>query len=119
MELFYNGLVAVNADRRLRVALIPLRWAGNMTRSCPSCLRFVDWRENVTLLMSSPKNGFFYVSTQHGKLIMAEADPSSDWASRIDMARSAGALNDAKYWLKGQPGQFTHRVARCNTIGSR
>jgi len=42
---------------------------------------------------------------------MSEADPSSELASRIDMAPVGPVpLNDAKYGLKEQPGQFNSPV---------
>jgi len=59
------------------------------------------------VVMSSPKNGFFYVLDAHTGKLINEPKPivPVNWASRIDMGTGRPVpLDNAKYWLKGPQG---------------
>jgi PQQ-dependent dehydrogenase (methanol/ethanol family) len=109
-ELFTCAIVAVNADTGAYV------WHYSTTPGD-------GWNYDATMpvvladlpiggatrhvVMTAPKNGFFYVfDARTGKLVN-EPKPivPVNWASRIDMASGRPVpLDDAKYWLKGAAG---------------
>jgi PQQ-dependent dehydrogenase (methanol/ethanol family) len=109
-ELFTCAIVAVNADTGAYV------WHYSTTPGD-------GWNYDATMpvvladlpvggatrhvVMTAPKNGFFYVlDARTGKLVN-EPKPiiPVNWASRIDMVSGRPVpRDDAKYWLKGEKG---------------
>jgi PQQ-dependent dehydrogenase (methanol/ethanol family) len=109
-ELFTCAIVAVNADTGAYV------WHYSTTPGD-------GWNYDATMpvvladlpiggatrhvVMTAPKNGFFYVLDARTGKLANEPKPivPVNWASRIDMASGRPVpLDDAKYWLKGTNG---------------
>jgi quinohemoprotein ethanol dehydrogenase len=109
-ELFTNAIVAVNADTGAYVWHYSTTpgdgW--NYDATMPSVLADLSIGGKTRhIVMTAPKNGFFYVlDARTGKLVN-EPKPiiPVNWASRIDMASGRPVpLDEAKYWLNGAKG---------------
>jgi quinohemoprotein ethanol dehydrogenase len=109
-ELFTCAIVAVNADTGAYVWHYSTTpgdgW--NYDATMPVVLADLPiGGMNRHVVMTAPKNGFFYaLDARTGKLVN-EPKPiiPVNWASRIDMASGRPvARDDAKYWLKGTAG---------------
>lgn len=109
-ELFTNAIVAVKADTGEYVWHYSTTpgdgW--NYAATMPVVLAnlSINGKERE-VVMSAPKNGFFYVLDAHSGKLVNEPKPivAVNWASHIDMATGRPIVNeDAKYWLKGKDG---------------
>jgi PQQ-dependent dehydrogenase (methanol/ethanol family) len=109
-ELFTCAIVAVNADTGAYVWHYSTTpgdgW--NYDATMPVVLADLPiGGTNRHVVMTAPKNGFFYaLDARTGKLVN-EPKPiiPVNWASRIDMASGRPVpRDDAKYWLKGTAG---------------
>ena len=109
-ELFTNAIVAVNADTGAYVWHYSTTpgdgW--NYAATMPVVLAdLVIGGEQRHVILSAPKNGFFYVLDAHDGKLVNEPKPilPVNWASRIDMQTGRPVLTDeAKYWQKGKEG---------------
>ena len=109
-ELFTNAIVAVNADTGEYVWHYQTTpedgW--NYAATMPVVLADLTiGGEKRQVLMSAPKNGFFYVlDARTGKLVNQPKNiVPVNWASRIDMTTGRPVpLQDAQYWLKSGKG---------------
>ncbi len=109
-ELFTNAIVAVNADTGEYVWHYSTTpgdgW--NYAATMPVVLAdLVLNGEKRHVILSAPKNGFFYVLDARTGKLANEPKPivPVNWASRIDMQTGRPVLlDDAKYWEKGKEG---------------
>ena len=109
-ELFTNAIVAVNADTGEYVWHYSTTPVDGWNYAATMPIVLADLQIGGALrhvVMSAPKNGFFYVlDARTGKLVN-EPKPiiPINWASRVDMATGRPVLREeAKYWLKGPEG---------------
>jgi quinohemoprotein ethanol dehydrogenase len=111
-ELFTNAIVAVNADTGNYVwhySTTP-EDGWNYAATMPvvlADLTIAGTRRHV--VMSAPKNGFFYVLDAATGQLVNEPRPiiPINWASGIDMKSGRPIVRDeARYWLKGKEGSI-------------
>jgi len=109
-ELFTSALVAVNADTGEYVWHYSTSPGDGWNYDATPPIVLADLPIGGTtrhVVMSAPKNGFFYVLDARTGRLVNEPKPiiPVNWASRVDMVSGRPVLREeTKYWLKGKAG---------------
>ncbi len=107
-ELFTNAIVAVDADTGKYVWHYSTTPGDGWNYGATMPLVIADLvvaGVSRHVVMSAPKNGFFYVLDARTGRLVNEPKPiiPINWADRVDMATGRPVMRkDAMYWLKGR-----------------
>lgn len=106
-ELFTNAIVAVDADTGMYVWHYSTTPGDGWNYAATMPVVLADLSIGGTqqhVVMSAPKNGFFYVLDARTGRLLNEPKPiiSVNWASRIDLQTGRPVIRDAaRYWSNG------------------
>jgi len=109
-ELFTTAVVAVKADTGEYVWHYTTTPGDGWNYDATMPFVLADLKvggSQAAVVMTAPKNGFFYVFDAATGKLLNEPKPivHINWASRVDMATGRPVdLPDAKWWLKGSEG---------------